>query len=243
VFSTRPHVSGYLAGQDELLVAVPPAVRPEAASLAYLTQLGLAALRQVAYEPGECVAVVGLGVIGLCTVALANAIGARVTAIGNSDLRQQLALEIGAASAWLSGTEDIAESTIDVVVLTANSWAAYEDAVKLARQGGRVAVLGFPGRAQPPPAFNPLDAQWLYRKQLSIVGSGFSPAAEAPVHGVRFNLRRNLALILDYLARDRLPLERIITHRLPAGRMKEAYELAVVRDKTMAAAIFDWRAG
>ena len=200
VFSTRPHTSGYVSREDELLVAVPSSVVAEAASLAYLTQLGMAALRQVAYEPGERVAVVGLGVIGLCTVALANAIGARVVAVGNSDLRRTLAVEVGAASAWLSGIDEAGEADADIVVLTANSWAAFRDAMRLARQGGRLAVLGFPGRSQQPPQFNPLDPKWLYRKQLSIVGAGFSAASEAPVHELRFNLRRNLELIFDYLA-------------------------------------------
>jgi len=61
IFSTQPHLSAYVARQSDILVTVPEAVSSEQASLAYLTHLGLAALRQANYLPGENVAIVGLG--------------------------------------------------------------------------------------------------------------------------------------------------------------------------------------
>ena len=73
VFSMKPHQSAYIARSTDLLVPVPNEVSPEQASLAYLTQLGMAAMRQASYQPGESVAVVGLGVIGLGTVGIARA--------------------------------------------------------------------------------------------------------------------------------------------------------------------------
>src|SRR6478609_1410830 len=62
VFSMKPHQSAFLARTSELMVPVPDGVSPEQASLAYLAQLGMAAMRQARYESGESVAVVGLGV-------------------------------------------------------------------------------------------------------------------------------------------------------------------------------------
>lgn len=240
VFSTRPHQSAYLAGAGELLVSVPEGVDPAGASLAYLTQLGMAGMRQARYEAGERVAVIGLGVIGLCTVAVAAAMGARVTAIGNSPFRNALATAMGAGAAITSGDAEVENLKSDLVVLTANPWAAYRDAIAAARHGGRISILGFPGRAQAPPGFNPLDASWLYAKQLTLMGSGFSPRTSAEPHEVAFNLRRNLELIFDYMRSGRLPLERIITHRMPWREMRDAYDLALGRSKEMAAAVFEW---
>ena len=240
VFSTRPHQSAYLAGAGELLVSVPEGVDPAGASLAYLTQLGMAGMRQARYEAGERVAVIGLGVIGLCTVAVAAAMGARVTAIGNSPFRNALATAMGAGAAITSGDAEVENLKSDLVVLTANPWAAYRDAIAAARHGGRISILGFPGRAQAPPGFNPLDASWLYAKQLTLMGSGFSPRTAAEPHEVAFNLRRNLELIFDYMRSGRLPLERIITHRMPWREMRDAYDLALGRSKEMAAAVFEW---
>ena len=118
------------------------------------------------------------------------------------------------------------DSGADIVVLTANSWDAYFLSLEVARQAGRVSILGFPGRGQPPPAWNPLDPKWLYAKQLTLLGSGRAPALECKPEELRFNVRRNLEYILDLMAARALCLKPVISHTLPWRRMREAYELA-----------------
>ncbi len=249
VFSMKPHMSAYIARADEVLVPIPNGVPADQASLAYLTQLGLAGMRQARYEAGENVMVVGLGVIGLSTVGLARAMGARVVAVGNSQVRCDVALKVGAHAAGLANDPGIAEllkrefgsSGADLVVLTANPWDAYRFSVENVRPSGRISILGFPGRGQAAPDFNPLDPQWFYAKQLTLLGSGGSPRVECDPGDLRFNLRRNLEYILDLMARGELSLGKIISHRLPARRMKEAYEMAKEHSKTLVAAVFDWK--
>jgi threonine dehydrogenase-like Zn-dependent dehydrogenase len=249
VFSMRPHQSAFIAQQDELLVPVPENVTSEHASLGYLIELGVAALRQAKYESGESVAVVGLGVIGLCTVGVARAMGARVAAIANALNRLERARRVGAHLAILSdearGPADLkavcgAEGA-DVVILTANTWAAYKTSVDIVRYGGRISVLGFPGRAQPAPGFNPLDMAWFYGKQLTLIGAGYAPRLDCPPAAIRFNLRRNLEYIFALMQTGELDLEPIISHSLPAQQMREAYELARAHSKDLIAAVFDWR--
>lgn len=249
VFSMKPHQSAYLAGQDEVLVSVPSEVSGETASLAYLSHLGLASLRQAQYQTGENVAVIGLGVIGLCTVGLARAMGAKVIGIANSPLRAAAAEKVGAHAAFLAKGENLREGLRnafgevgpDLVVLTANSWDAYRQSVEIVRLKGRVSILGFPGRNQPPPSFNPLDPGWFYAKQLTLLGAGLAPGVDCSPADIRFNLRRNLQYIFELMASGSLRLDPLITHRLPAGRMKEAYELARQHSKDLMAAVFDWR--
>jgi threonine dehydrogenase-like Zn-dependent dehydrogenase len=249
VFSMKPHQSAYVAGPNDLLVEVPPAVSSEQASLAYLTQLGLAALRQARYEAGENIAIVGLGVIGVCTAALARAMGAHVVAIGSAKPRLTAAGAAGAHAVFLNSDPKLDQyletqlptAGIDIVVLTANTWDAWRLSMHIVRRAGRVSVLGFPGRGQAAPEFNPLDPAWLYAKQLSILGSGWSPQIECSPTDVRFNLRRNLKYILDLMATGQMKIESLISHRLPADRMVEAYELARLHSKDLVAAIFDWR--
>lgn len=248
VFSTRPHLSAYVAGESDLLIPVPAGVSSEVASLSYLTHLGLASLRQVSYLFGENVVIIGLGVIGLCTTALAKAIGAKVAAIANSPVRMNLALKIGADFAGASDDpklketlrEQLGDSGVDIVVLTANPWNAYRLALEIVRRFGRVCLLGFPGRDQDPPDFNPVDPQWLYAKQLAIFGSGYAPQTDCPPSDLRFNTRRNLQYILELMGGGKLVLEPLISHRLPADRMRDAYELAATHSKELVTAIFDW---
>ncbi|MEN6605098.1 MAG: zinc-binding alcohol dehydrogenase, partial [Bryobacteraceae bacterium] len=249
VFSMKPHMSAYIARANEVLVPIPEGVPADQASLAYLTQLGLAGMRQARYEAGENVMVVGLGVIGLSTVGLARAMGARVVAIGNSHVRCDVALKVGAHAAAMAKDPDAPEllkrefgvNGADLVVLTANPWDAYRFSVENVRPSGRISILGFPGRGQAAPDFNPLDPRWIYAKQLTLLGSGGSPRVECDPGDLRFNLRRNLEYILDLMARGELSLADVISHRLPARRMREAYEMAKEHSKTLVAAVFEWK--
>ena len=244
VFSIKPHRSGFVAGPADMLVKVPEGLDAAQVSLAYLANLGVSALRAVQYQTGERIAVVGLGVIGLCTVALGRAIGAPVIAIANDPSRTGLAQTLGARAAYSSGQFESAGvfdgEGADIVVLTANSWEAYRTSVDLARYGGRISVLGFPGRAQSPPDFNPLDPQWFYGKRLTLVAAGHAPRVECSAADLRFNLRRNLTAIFEWMAAGTLDLAPVISHRIPFDRMREAYELARHHSKELTAAVFDW---
>ncbi len=111
----------------------------------------------------------------------------------------------------------------------------------IARFGGRISFLGFPGRAQPAPDFNPLAMEWFYGKQLILAGAGFSPRCEVPPQDVKFTVRRNVEMILDFARRGKLPVDQLITHRFPWQNLRDAYELALTHSKDLAAAIFDWR--
>jgi threonine dehydrogenase-like Zn-dependent dehydrogenase len=249
VFSTKPHMSSFLAREEDLLVPVPDTVSSEVASLSFLSNLGLAALRQAHYLPGENVAIVGLGVIGLCSTAVGKAVGGRVFAIANSPVRATLATRMGADFICLSDEPKLLEtlnlrfgdSCVDIVILTANPWNAYKMAMDIVRRFGRVCLLGFPGRNEKLLDFNPLHPQWVYAKQLSIFGSGSGPQTDCPLEEVRFNTRRNLQYILALMNAGKLALQPLITHRLPAERMREAYELATSHAKELVTAVFDWQ--
>src|SRR5262249_3122752 len=115
LFSSKPHQSAYIANQQDMLVPIPDAVSSEEASLVYLTELGLAALRQAKYETGENVVVVGLGVIGLCTVWLARLMGAKVVGIANSAIRRDLALKLGAHASMLSDEDRLLPKIGDIL--------------------------------------------------------------------------------------------------------------------------------
>jgi threonine dehydrogenase-like Zn-dependent dehydrogenase len=244
VFSTRPHQSGYVADETDLLVKVDPRVDTEQASLAYLTHLGASALRKVHYQPGESVLVIGLGVIGLCTTALAYSLGASVEVVANHPLRLELARGMKAQQAWDAANLDpsrvFAGRGADVIVLTANTWAAYRTALEAAAPSGRIALLGFPGRAQPQPDFNPLDAHWIYGKQLTVAGAGATPRVECSPEDIRFNLQRSLEDIFSRLADKRMDFAPLISHRIPAASMRDGYEMAIAHDKSLTAAVFLW---
>jgi threonine dehydrogenase-like Zn-dependent dehydrogenase len=248
VFSTRPHQSAYIANENDLLIRIPETVSSEQASLAYLTALGLAALRQARYETGENIVVIGLGVIGLATIGLARAMGANVVGVANSKIRSHAAAAMGALGCVFSDTPEPLSLTqgffhgaeADLAILTSNSWQSYFLALDLVRSNGRVSILGFPGRGEPMPPRNPLGPAPFYSKQLTLLGAGSSPNIDCEPQDIRFTLRRNLEYILNLMVSKRLNLAPLISHRFPYNSMRDAYELARHRSKELVAAVFDW---
>ena len=168
---------------------VPDGITPEQASLAYLAQLGMAAMRQARYESGESVAVVGLGVIGLATVAIARAMGATVTAVANSALRGEVARQIGAHEVHVAG-EGEAPSEIDMVVLTANPWSAFRVSVDMVADRRPVEHPRLPRARRAAPQFNPLDPKWFYGKQLTLIGAGLLSPSGVPGFGDPFQSQK-----------------------------------------------------
>ena len=102
VVSRHPHQSAYVARDSESIVHVPDGVAAEDAVFAHLYALSMHCYTKAFFAPGETVAVVGLGVLGLGAVALGPLFGARVVGLGNSSVRLDMARQMGAHEALLS---------------------------------------------------------------------------------------------------------------------------------------------
>ena len=96
VYSIAPHTTEDIFEQEGMIAKVPDGVDAEDAVFTHLMSLGLHALRRGDFTPGARVAVIGMGVIGLCTVAVAKAVGAQVLAVGRGAARLAMAKQLGA---------------------------------------------------------------------------------------------------------------------------------------------------
>ena len=246
ILTHQSHQSGFVCDQAEVLAVLDDTLDPDVAALAYLAQLGLAALQKARFQTGETVAVLGLGAIGLATVGVVRALGGHALALGNDSSRLAKAKQLGARNGFDSAdtalSEKIAAATggrgPDLIVTTANSWAAWQTVLALARFQTRIAVLGFPGRSEGAPDFNPLASAHFYDKQLSIFAAGLTEdATAAPVSP---QLRKNMQTILGLLAGRRLDLAPLITHRVPWRELPAIYERAASHDKSLIGAVLNW---
>jgi threonine dehydrogenase-like Zn-dependent dehydrogenase len=128
VVSRAPHQSEYVADPRLNMVRVPKSVDSEDAVWAHLYMLSAHCYRKAFFTPGENVAVVGLGVLGLGAVALGPHFGARVIGLGNHPARLDMATSMGADAVFLSDDVDLTEKLdaftdgagVDLVILTAN---------------------------------------------------------------------------------------------------------------------------
>lgn len=113
--------------------------------------VGIHALNRAGFKPGESVAVIGLGPVGLMAVAAARAYGAS-TIIGSDREANRLeaARLLGATHVLEAGADTAAEIRrltgrgADVALETAGHPVAVRTAVESLGRGGRLSIVGLP---------------------------------------------------------------------------------------------------
>lgn len=245
IVTWQSHRSAFVCKSADILAVLAPTADARAATATYLFHLGLDAVQKAGLALGHRVAVLGLGALGLGAVAMAAKAGAHVTAISRRPAMTASAHAMG-ASAFGDGADPTALATatglggFDCVVTTSNRWDDWQLALQLARRGGTIAVLGFPGRGAPAPDFNPLESRYFYDKQLRIMACGQPVARDLPPDEVRFTLKRNMPAIAEAIAADALPTAPLLTDEFPAARLADAYRALAARDGARVTAVLAW---
>jgi len=167
-----------------------------------------------AVRPGDVVAVVGAGPIGLSAIMGARLFSpGRIIAIDLADSRLEAAERFGADTVVNNSREDplaaVRDLTgglgADVAVEAVGVPDAFEAAVALARPGGRIANIGVHGA----PATLHLEEQWI--RDITIT-TGLVDTFSTPT-------------LLRLVAGGQLDVGRFITHRFPMEEFLKAYDV------------------
>jgi alcohol dehydrogenase, propanol-preferring len=132
------------------------------------------ALKKAQLQPGQRLAVFGVGGLGHLAVQIGVGLGAEVTAIDVSDEKLAYAKSLGAASTLNASTSDIAKDFrkrggAHAVLVTSAAKAAYDAAVPCVRPTGILLVVGLPAESL---CFSPISmAGTEIRIQASAVGT------------------------------------------------------------------------
>ncbi len=247
VLNFQSHRSSFICDQAAIASKLPENADSVCATTTYLFHLAYSALLKGGFVPGHRVSFVGLGTIGIAGCALASSFGAIVEAFSNQEASRSLALRIGARAAHAktetdgqAGSEEFGRA--DLVITTSNDWSDWRLALEVAREGGTICMLGFPGRTDPIPDFNPLDSRYFYDKQLTIVACGKTPDFDVPRKDLRFTLKRNCAYLLERIADGKLPARELISGIRPWEEIEEVYkELMNRSDKAVLSFVLKWR--
>ena len=165
-------------------------------------------------RPGDVVAVVGAGPVGLSAIAGAQLFSpSHIVAIDLSETRLEAAKQFGADVTVNNSREDpltvIRELTgrlgADVSIEAVGVPAAFELAVKLARPGGRIANVGVHGEA----ATLHLEQEWT--KDITIT-TGLVDTSSTPT-------------LMRLLANGQIDARRFITHHFSLDDFEEAYDV------------------
>ncbi|MGW7405598.1 zinc-dependent alcohol dehydrogenase [Streptomyces sp. NPDC054833] len=162
-------------------------------------------------KPGERVAVVGTGTLGMFAVQFLKAVSpSELLVVGTRNDREALSRRFG-ASDFRTKDQELPDD-FDVVIETAGSASAARTAASLLRRGGRLVLTGIPA-----PGAEGLDPTDLVVRQLEV-HTVFGAPPDAWAHAVR---------VFGAGLLDPLPL---VTHELPLTEFSQAIELVGAGD-------------
>jgi propanol-preferring alcohol dehydrogenase len=132
------------------------------------------ALRQAKIQPGQRLAVFGVGGLGHLAVQIGQGLGAIVTAIDISDEKLAHARSLGASATLNAGTVNVVKELrraggVHAALVTSAAKAAYDTAFRCVRPTGMLLVVGLPSESL---CFPPIQMAALeVRIQASSVGT------------------------------------------------------------------------
>lgn len=207
-----------------LAAPVPDGVSHEEATFTVIGAIALQGVRLVKPELGECVVVVGLGLVGLLAAQLLRLSGCRVIGYDFDEAKVNLARTFG-VDAFTVGEEGdpvgrVLESTggvgADAVVITASTRSnrVIAEAARMSRKRGRIVLVGVVGLE--------INRSDFYEKELTFqVSCSYGPGRydedyeqrgiDYPLPYVRWTENRNFQAILGMLADGRLQVMQLIS--------------------------------
>lgn len=220
-------------------VKVPDGVSDHHAAFLNIIEVGHMALRRGNPTPGETVAVVGLGVVGLSALAFCRAFGFRTVAIDGVAERLDIATAMGADLVISPDAGDLEERVlemtdgygVDQVIEAASVWPAIETGMRIAARKAAVVVVA---RHTDIPAFNPVGHPYLQKDLTLNVTYGHAP------EGQRWERRRSHSLTMEMLASGQLDIDPLITHRVGWRRLPEMYERLDQGERAIVGVTVDW---
>jgi 2-desacetyl-2-hydroxyethyl bacteriochlorophyllide A dehydrogenase len=226
-YDSGGHVSPAVTHHSQIL-RLPIEIQPEAASGLVLTQVGYNAGMRPHLQPGDAAVVIGDGLVGHWTAQTLAHRGAHVMMLGKHDDRlsrfepgehgRRVNVEredpVEAARAWAKGGVQVVDDTVGNVGLV-------EALLPALKRFGHLVSAGFHG------PHGRIDIQKLRDRELTL---------HAPAGWTTERLVETMHLLRQGALRT-LPL---ITHRFPAARAPEAYDLILSRRETVLGVLLDW---
>ena len=218
-----------------LVAKVPDTVDLAEAAYATVGAIALHAVRQSEASVGERVGVIGLGLVGQLAARILASTGCEVFGVDLDEEAVELARRAsirafrrsdGALEASIVASSGGVGLDASLVCVAASSPDALQLAARLARDRGRVVVVGdLPIE---------VDRELLYEKELELrMSRSYGPGRyereyeergrDLPVGYVRWTVQRNLEAFVDLVASRRVHPSELTTHRFRVEDAAEAY--------------------
>jgi L-iditol 2-dehydrogenase len=203
----------YTIAPETALFPLPAGVSLEAAALSEPLSCCLHTINRAGIRPGDRVAIVGAGIIGLLLLQLARRSGAaRVLVSDPTPHRREIAQRLGADLVVDPLSTDVAAAArdltqgigVDVALEAVGSAQTVRDALSMVRRSGSVVVMG----VAPPAAEIAIRPYELFDRELTIKGSYIRA----------YEFRRTVEML------PLLELESLITETFPTTQAMQAID-------------------
>ena len=238
VFVPEPHKQ-FTAVPAELAAKLPQTIPDEEAVFLNILEVSHIALRRANPAPGENVAIIGQGVIGLSALAYCRMFGFRTAVVDTDQTRLSIASRMGADLAVSTEETGFVDRVVeffdgegaDLVIEAASDWSAIRTSMQLARPEGKVIVVA---RHTDTPEFNPVGHPFLGKKLTLLTSYGH------PADGHRWDRRRSFDFTVGRLARRELCIEPMVTHRFDWQQLPQVYHRLDQGDSQMVGIVIRW---
>lgn len=207
----------YAAYNVRALSKLPENVSYDEAAMLDTATTAFNGIRLIGIEPGGTTAIIGPGPVGLFALQLARSMGSKVIVIGRG-ARLEMAATLGAEVLVDMTNEDPVDAVnlltngrrCDQVIECVGKEDTIQQAVRLAKRGGKVVLLGMPVKQD---ACLPVKA--MVMDQIMVTGSRASSNA--------------FPIVLSMMASGAINAKAMITHTFPLTEIKEAVDTFVTR--------------
>ena len=166
-------------------------------------------------QPGDTVAVMGCGPVGMCAMATARLWGpSQIIAVDTNEHRLQVSLDQGIADVAINPAKEDAVAKIleltegrgaDVTIEAVGIEPTFNLALNAVRAGGNVSVIGVFEK----PIEVRMNELWIKNINISM---GLVQANHIPV-------------LIDLIKKGKLDMKFLLTHRAPLNRIMEGYDV------------------
>ena len=193
---------------------IPGNISFEEAAFAEPLSIGYYAVQLSQIRKGDNIAVLGAGPIGDGVLISAKEVGAgSIYVTDKIDARLDIATKLGAKTVYnvnrCDAVKEISsreQDLLDIVYECCGQQEAFDQAIELLKPGGKLLIVGIPEFER-----WSFEADRARRKEISII-----------------HVRRQNECIqpaLDFISAGKVDTERLITHRFPFEKSKEAFDL------------------
>ncbi|WP_269523597.1 zinc-dependent alcohol dehydrogenase [Coraliomargarita parva] len=216
------------------------------AVFAVIAGFSLNGLRKTRLEIGESAAVIGLGILGLFSVALCRIAGATpVIASDLSHARRETALALGADHAldptardYIDRVKSISRGGVNATIEVSGQSIALQQALNFAALFGRISLLGCTRVSD-----SSIDYyQQVHRPGIEIIGAHTNarPKKESRPHS--WTWKDDAAALLRFMSDGRLDMTKIFTTAYsPEAAVSIYQKLADAPNDFPVGAVFDWK--